>query len=235
MKKILSVLFPKTPKWMKLILVLPLLGMAAVLYAPMLLAFPHHAQFGQTDVYSVDPIHPRTAQIIARADGLVAQSPLYKGPFKRQIYLTDGGWRWRVLALNASGAAGLTRWINNAVILNRADVAADIIDLNRSVGGKRTLSGLVAHETAHLLQYKHFSLRKIMSSPQWMVEGYAEHVAQETSLTDADVRHLDATGDQSHPALPYYYGKKRVGEMLAKNGRSVDKLFNEADASAAAK
>jgi hypothetical protein len=223
MKKVLALLFPKTPAWVK-IASLPLLMLASIIYAPMLLAFPYHAQFGATDVYSVQPIHPRTAEILTRADQLLAKSPLYTGPVSRQIYLTDGGWRWSVLALNTRGAAALRRPINNAIIVNRADIANDLIDLNWPVGGKRTLSGLFAHETTHILQTDYFGFLKVAASPQWVVEGYADYVAQEGSLSDADVRLLE-TRREPNPALPYYYGRKRLAEVLAKNGGSVDALF----------
>jgi hypothetical protein len=88
MKKIVFARPSRSPLWFK-ILMFPILLLASAVCAPMLLAFPYHAQFGQTEMYSVQPIHPRTAEVIARADHLVARSPLYKGPFKRLIYLDE--------------------------------------------------------------------------------------------------------------------------------------------------
>jgi hypothetical protein len=94
------------------------------------------------------------------------------------------------------------------------------------VTSKRTLSGLFAHETTHILQTRHFGFLKMAFSPQWVVEGYADYVAQESGLSDADVRLLEARRE-ANPALPYYYGRKRVAEVLAKNGGSVDALFGD--------
>jgi len=229
MKRLLSalraVLFPKMSAWATIAL-LPVLLLASAIYAPRLLAFPYHAQFGTTDVYSVQPIHPRLGAELARADALLAQSPLYTGPVTRQIYLTDGGWRWTVLALNLRGAAALRRALNNAIIVNRADVANDLMDLHWPIGGRRSLSSVVAHETTHILETQHFGLVKGAMSPQWMVEGYADYVAQESSLSDDDVRRVEAKHDPN-PALPYYYGRRRVAAVLAHNGGSVDRLFNQ--------
>jgi hypothetical protein len=64
----------------------------------------------------------------------------------------------------------------------------------------------------------------MVRQPRWRVEGYCDHVAQESALSDEDVARLAANGE-SHPALLYYRGRKRVEAELAANGGSVDALF----------
>ena len=59
---------------------------------------------------------------------------------------------------------------------------------------------------------------------QQVFEGYCDFVAQESSLTDADVAKLRAE-HRDHPALPYYEGRRRVARSLAVNGNDVKALF----------
>lgn len=60
----------------------------------------------------------------------------------------------------------------------------------------------------------------------WKIESYADYVAQESSLSDADYAALKATGSD-HPAMPYYEGRKRVAEILVRNGGAVEALFTQ--------
>lgn len=74
---------------------------------------------------------------------------------------------------------------------------------------------------------RHFGFTVDFTKPQWVREGYCDHVAGESSLSEQDVAQLQATGAH-HPALPYFLGRKRVAASLAVNGGSVDRLFDEA-------
>lgn len=201
-------------------------GAYAPLAAPQLLAFPYHARIGASEVWSETPL-PEAAlgSVLKRSATLVATSPLARMPEGRHVFLTQGGWRWRWLTVGGSGAFATTRAINDAVLVNRSDLARDRVWNGAVIGGERTLSGVIAHETCHGMERHRFgAVASDMLTPQWLREGYSHHVAQESSLSDADVVRLRATG-QSHPALPYYEGRRRVAERLSQNGNNVDALF----------
>ncbi len=205
-----------------------LLGLAAVAlvvvnYAPEALAFPYHQRVGRFSVYSDAPPGPNLPAVLAHADALVAAGPIPDALPAKRLFLTDGGWRWRVLTLNASGAFGLTRPLSNAIVVNRSDVAADRFVDGRAVGGRRTLSGVVAHETMHLLLGRRYGAVRMAMQPSWKTEGFADYVARESSLSDADVARLRAAR-QDHPALLYYEGRRKVAAALA-GGETVDALF----------
>jgi hypothetical protein len=108
-------------------------------------------------------------------------------------------------------------------VINRTDAEHDRVETGRAVGGVRTLSGVIAHESTHLLERVHFGQVKSLGFPAWKFEGYADYVAQEGSLSDADAAKLRREG-RDHPALVYYDGRKRV-EAALKGGETVDQLF----------
>jgi hypothetical protein len=66
-----------------------------------------------------------------------------------------------------------------------------------------------------------------LTAPQWLREGYCDHVAQESSFTAQQAAELEAEG-LPHPALPYFHGRHRVAKLLGANGGSVDALFSGA-------
>ena len=110
------------------------------------------------------------------------------------------------------------------MVVNRSDLTADRVENGRVIGGRRSLSGVIAHETCHGLERRHFGLTVDLTKPAWLREGYCDYLARESSLSDSDAARLNASG-QSHPALVYHDGRRRVSTLLTDNGGNVDALF----------
>jgi hypothetical protein len=201
-------------------------ALAATCYAPRLLAFPYQAQIGEITVRSVDPIGPEMPAILARAQQRLAASEIAAPLGPRTLYLTDGGWRWALLSLPRSqGAFAITRPLSTNIVVNRSDVAGDGVANNAAIGNRRTLSGTIAHETTHLLIFHRYGMLAPLRFANWKVEGYCDHVARESSLSDAQAKALRDAGKHP-PALDYYEARWRVSARLAA-GASIDRLLAE--------
>jgi len=198
-------------------------GLASAVYTPQVLAFPYKAQFGETVVRSERPLPADFGKTIAAADALVAKSALYRGPVLRRIFLTDGGWRWRLMALQLDGTVAFTRPLGNLIVVSDADPVADSARNHIRFPGIRTLHDTIAHETTHILLNDHFGVMQAAQFPRWKVEGYADYIAGTSSLSDARAA-LVRKQDPYHPALVYYEGRKRVAAALARDP-NVDHLF----------
>lgn len=219
----------KRRRRLSLALGLPLALWMSALAAPQLLAFPHHAEIGTTHVYSETPFRiDDMRRILARSDTLTARTGRSDAAGTR-IFLTDGGWRWTILALTSRGAFAYTRPIStivsDAVIVNRADPAADMAVNGRVIGGKRSLSGVIAHERTHIWTSRALGLVENALLPNWQREGYADYVAQETSLTAAEYARLKQSGTD-HPAIPYFEGRQRIEAMAKINGGTIAAMFS---------
>ena len=190
-----------------------------MLYAPAALAFPHYAEIGATKVYSTEPILPVLERRIARADRLLAQSPLYEPGLRRTIVLTDGGWRWRLMALGHSDTIALRRPFSSVLLFNRSDVAADLM-----LTGSRSLSGTIAHESVHILTAQRFGELRLARMPQWKREGYADYVVQEPSNGAVEEQKIRARWPDA-PVLKYFEGRRRVAKALDDEGQTVEQLL----------
>jgi hypothetical protein len=199
-----------------------LLGTATA--APQLLAWPYSAEIGHTRIYSESPIPPEMRAVLARSDALVARSPFADPGLERRLFLTDGGWRWDLLALTSRGAFALRRPLRDAIVVNASNVAADRVENGAPVGGARSLSGVIAHETTHLIVAHRLGEWRAFMLPGWKSEGYADYVARESSLGDADYARLRANGAR-RDAMFYYEARRRVAEALRRNGGNVDALL----------
>lgn len=200
---------------------------AGVLHVPAALAFPYRADFGRTTVLSEQPIDTAAmGQVLARADGLLAASPLYRPGLSRQVVLTDGGWRWDILSIGARGSIAFRRPFAHALIFNRHSVAADRVTNGAPLGGVRTLSGTIAHEMTHRLVADHIGEWAALRLPAWKREGYPDYVPRETSIHPQDEALIRAR-DPHARVLAYYEGRRRVAAELARNGGSVDALLRD--------
>jgi hypothetical protein len=225
----LSSLFRRKPKSrLRRILdgaALVLVGIFASLsFAPELLAWPYRAERGPITIYSEAPITADVDRVLAKSERLLSASPLHRPDLRRRLFLSQGGWRWTLLALQTRGAFAFRRPFNNALIFNRSDVSADRITNGRTLGGVRSLSGVIAHETTHVLVARKLGELQAMMLPTWKQEGYADHVARESSLTREQYRMI-SRGGNGHPAADYFEARLRVEEALAANGANVDALL----------
>ncbi|MEQ1724878.1 MAG: hypothetical protein ABL882_03005 [Sphingopyxis sp.] len=219
----------RTMKWLGYAAAVIGMLFASCLAAPQLLAFPHVATIGTTRVYAEAPIdEARMAAILHAADARLAASPLYDEPVGTRVFLTDGGWRWRVLALNTSGAFAFTRSyssiVSDAVIIGRHSITQNQAYNSRTIGGVRRLSDIIAHERTHIMMERELGWLADKWLPRWKREGYADYVAGSSSLSAGDVARLRAEG-ADHPAILYYEGRRRVAAALAANGGDVRALL----------
>ena len=200
------------------------LALISPLAAPQLLAFPYTADVGAHRVYSEAPISLRLTEIVRNSDQLASRSPIAAEP-SQPIFLTDGGWRWTWLALLSGSAFAFSRPASETIVVNRSDPAADQVFRPATVGGARSLSATLAHEMTHTAIRKHFGLFADRRYPTWLREGYCDHVAQESTLSDAQARQLQQAGKKSR-ALAYWEGRKKVEAELAANQGNVTALFD---------
>lgn len=215
-------------RWLSMAVTFVCVAWAFCTVVPEALAFPHHLKVGDTQLYSERPIPEDAARtILARSDRLLRASPIAGPGYGRRIFLTDGGWRWQLLAPGSQTAIAISRPFIETIIFNRSDLANDSVMTGANISRRRSLSGVIVHERTHGLIRAHFGPLADWLYPSWVREGYCDLVAGGGALSDAEAAALKARGETSR-ALEYYEGRKRVEAVLKRNGGSVDRLFAEA-------
>ena len=216
-------------KWKRQVAIVSIVALlVAPAYVPELLFFPYSAQSGGHRVYSEAPIDAAALdRVTARSAAFVQDSPIAQPTEPRRVFLTQGGWRWLWLTASSRKAFAISRRFGEAIVFNRTDLASDRVRNGGDIGGERSVSGVLAHEICHGMLRRHFGFTVDWSKPQWLREGYCDHVAQESSLTAIQVAELKAAG-RKHPAIPYFEGRQRVSAELGRNGGNVDTLFAKA-------
>lgn len=198
---------------------------AGLLYAPWILCFPYEERIEGFTVRSEAPLSAPVRREIERAHDLLEANDLRAALSGTDVYLTEGGWRWRLLAWGSVSAFGFRRSFGRSIVLNRTDYEDAKVRNGRSPGGVRSVGGLVAHEGSHLALARQYGELQILSVPKWIREGYADYVAQESSLSEAEAQALRVSRSNDI-ALRYFDDRRRVAAYLATPDHSVQSLLN---------
>lgn len=212
-------------RWLNPALAAIVVLFASPLFAPQLLAFPHHARSGDFTVYSELPIDQAALDAVTgKSAALVSASPLARAAEPRRVFLTTGGWRWNWLAFRFRDSFAVSRPFTEPLIFNRSDVVRDRLYAGAGDSAVRSLSGTIAHESCHGVIRQTFGLAADWTKPAWLREGYCDFVAKESLLDEARAKQLRQS-DPDHRALVYYDGRRRVAAELSRNGGKVRALF----------
>lgn len=215
-------------RWLRWIPLAATVSALAPVHLPALLLFPYKAEAHGITVRSELPLPASQLEpILSAAQARVQTSPLADHPERHSVYLTTGGWRWFWLAIGSTETFAVTRMFTENTIVNRHDLAGNVVFSRRTIGTSRSLSGDIAHEMTHSMIRAHFGIVKTLTAPKWVIEGYCDHVAGGSTLSAAQVAWLQAA-HVAHSTIDNYHARLRVAAVLATNGNSVDRLFADA-------
>lgn len=206
-----------------------------------LLAFPevlfaHQVSRGRFRVYSDEPIDARIGAVLDEATTLLAKSPLDDPAMVHRLFVCNGPFRGRLLAPRRRGSFGTTytTWLRGNTILNRADVASDVVFRQSPRHNRRRLSRVIAHERVHALMERRYGTLACRRLPEWKREGYCEYVAGGPSLDVEEGRRRirEGTVDGSGP-FRYFRSYAMTKYLLDVEGLGIDEViarpFDEAE------
>src|SRR6185503_18166466 len=207
-------------------------SLAAVYF--LLLIFPqvlfaHETSYANASVYSREPLDQNIRAVLDKAEARLATSEINTPEVRPRIFLTNSYRLYSFLSLYIGGNSfgkGYPLLPTSNVFINQTDVARDLVFRKAPINNERSLSGVIAHETTHLLVRKRYGYWRNFAMPTWKKEGYAEYVAggstlaYETGLKMWKENPKDGTGYQ------YFKYYMLVKYLLEHDKLSVDDLFN---------
>jgi hypothetical protein len=145
--------------------------------------FAHEVTYQNFKVYSREPFDERIYKVLDDAEARLSKSPIYDREVSRRVFLTNSHSIYAFLSNKAFRSfANSIPFINN-ILINKSDVANDLVFLNRREHNERSLSGVIAHEVAHLFIRKRVGTLRASLMPIWKNEGYCEYVAGDSTIT----------------------------------------------------
>ena len=200
----------------------------------LLLSFPqvlfaHETSYRNLTVYSREPLDQNIYPVLDKVQARLATSEINDPEVRPRIFLTNsfGFYSWLSLRLGGNSfGKGFATLPNSNVFINKSDIARDLVFRNAPENNQRSLSGVIAHETTHLLVRRKFGYWKNLRFPAWKKEGYAEYVAGGSTLPyDTGVR-MWKQNPQDGTGYQYFKYYMLVKYLLEHEKLSVVDLFN---------
>jgi len=200
----------------------------ALLFFPQVL-FAHEISYRNLKVYSREPLDQNIYAVLDRVESRLATSEINNQEVKPKIFLTNGFRLYALLSLylgSNSFGKGYAALPTNNIFINKSDLAKDLVFRNAPANNERSLSGVIAHETTHLLISKKFGYWRNLSMPVWKKEGYAEYVAGGSTLSYETGVKMWKANPQDGTGYQYFKYYMLVKFLLEHDRLSVDDLFN---------
>ena len=170
-------------KLLKFIFIIGFLTIAVylVLLANPTVVFAHKIEYKQFTVWSDRPIEPGWNDVLDDAVRRLETSELYDKSIPIRIFVCNNPWRLQIFTRSTSVGGFADTFFTRNIFL-REVVAANnqLIPPYGTLAEAqaRPLSYFVAHEVIHVFQSRHFGRTVSISSPTWLVEGYADLIAK---------------------------------------------------------
>jgi len=191
--------------------------------------FAHEISYRNLKVYSREPLDQNIYAVLDRVESRLATSEINNQEVKPKIFLTNGFSLYALLSLylgSNSFGKGYAALPTNNIFINKSDLAKDLVFRNAPANNERSLSGVIAHETTHLLISKKFGYWRNLSMPVWKKEGYAEYVAGGSTLSYETGVKMWKANPQDGTGYQYFKYYMLVKFLLEHDRLSVDDLFN---------
>ncbi len=189
--------------------------------------FANHISYGKFDVYSRGPVDENIHSVLDSAEEKLHRSPIYNDAVARRVFLTDSHGFYTFLSNKAFRSFANSVPMLDNILVNRSDVAADRVFIQRSFRNNRSLSGVVAHEVVHLFIRKKFGAARVMFSiPTWKNEGYCEYIAGDTTISFEEGMELWREDPNDDSKYAYFKYHQMVKYLLDDEKISVEDLFD---------
>lgn len=148
------------------------------------IVFANKLEYREFTVYFHN-IHKEDIQnlkmIIDKSSELIKQSELYDKEFKQKVFLCESYNEYGFFAPLTSKAFATNYPITHNIFLSKSNISNNSVIRNGKTNNKRTMSGLITHETVHSMLNIKLGTLKYFQLPTWKNEGYCDFIANESS------------------------------------------------------
>ena len=190
--------------------------------------FPYSYSTQGVTIYARFPLPSETAERIAAIVKLIDRSELAVAGRTERIFVCNQPWLFRLLSPTSAGAFAYSLPVTDNVFVANADLVYNVARSAAPDFNTRSFSAVAAHEITHGLIRHRVGLFR--SRPTWVVEGYCDYVARESSFPEAKGIHLLATGQQDPSGtFQYFIYRQMVSYLVEDRHFSFQQIVDRAD------
>ena len=119
--------------------------------------------------------------------------------------------------------------ISQNIFISKSSISQNYTLRNGKENNKRTLSGVIAHETVHSLLENKLGLLKYKLLPSWKNEGYCDFIANESSFNkQKGVKEICNDTENKDITSFKYFKYRMITEYLFEERKvTLEKFFDE--------
>ena len=193
--------------------------------------FANKLEYKNFSVYyhSSDISIEQLKSVLDESEKLLKSTELFKTGINQDVFICNSFNEFTFFALLSRKAFAVNYPITQNIFLSKSSISENFILRNGKKNNKRTLSGIIAHETTHSLLENKLGTLKYKLLPSWKNEGYCDFVANESSF-NGQKGLKDICNDKENSDVPSFkYFKYRIltEYLFEKRKISIDKFLND--------
>lgn len=202
-----------------------LVYMSCILFPQFL--FSHKLNYKSFTVYyNEDLDEDQLKLVLNKAEGLLNDSEIFDKTKNQDIFLTDGYNQFTFFALLSKKSFAVNYPLVQNIFVSHSVISEDLVSRNGIENNRRSLSGVIAHETIHSALENEVGLFNYKVMPKWKVEGYADYIAQESSFNEVGLNGICDPAKNSR-AYRYYEYRMITKYLFEDKGQSFEEFINE--------
>ena len=167
--------------------------------------------------------------VLDKSQNLLNNTELYKARINQDIFLCNSFNEFTFFALFSRKAFAVNYSITQNIFLSKSSLTENSILRNGKENNKRTLSGVIAHETTHSLLQNNLGIVKYKLLPSWKNEGYCDFIADESSFNQQK-GFQDICNNKDNSDIPSfkYFKYKIITEYLFEERKiTLERFLND--------
>ena len=203
---------------------------AAIIIFPSFL-FANNLEYKNFNVYyhSSKINVEKLKSVLDKSQNLLNNTELFKAGINQDIFLCNSFNEFTFFALFSRNAFAVHYPITQNIFLSKSLITENSILRNGKENNKRTLSGVIAHETTHSLLKNNLGIVKYKLLPSWKNEGYCDFIANESSFVkQKGLQDICNNKDNSDIPSFKYFEYRIITEYLFEERKiKLEKFLND--------
>ena len=202
----------------------------------LLICFPHLLFANKLDYknfsvyYHSNNINTEELKLVLdKSENLLKKSELFQKATSQDIFICNGYSEFTFFALLSRKAFAVNYPISQNIFISKSSISQNYILRNGKENNKRTLSGVIAHETVHSLLENKLGLLKYKLLPSWKNEGYCDFIANESSFNkQKGVKEIcNDTENTDIPSFKYFKYRMITEYLFEERKVTLEKFLDE--------
>ena len=202
----------------------------------LLICFPHLLFANKLDYknfsvyYHSNDINTEELKLVLdQSENLLKKTELFKKWISQDIFICNGYSEFTFFALLSRKAFAVNYPISQNIFITKSSISQNYILRNGKENNKRTLSGVITHETVHSLLENKLGLLKYRLLPSWKNEGYCDFIANESSFNkQKGVKKIcNDTKNTDIPSFKYFKYRMITEYLFEERKVTLEKFVDE--------